>query len=123
MPRVRTSKTHPPPGFERIEPTLQEFEQKMRDGLRAFHAFFELALANAEPHEGKRKVEAVWPILKINHERTRYIYDLFYRKRELSREVYDFCLREGYADAGLIAKWKKVVACLPSSTDFGEVWL
>lgn len=33
---------------------------------------------------------------------------MFYQKKAITREVYDFALREGYADANLIAKWKKV---------------
>lgn len=65
-------------------------------------------IAENEPHEGKRVAESTWPIFRIHHQRSRYIYDLFYRQKEISRELYDFCLREGYADANLIAKWKKV---------------
>eukprot|EP00057_Strongylocentrotus_purpuratus_P026107 XP_011680581.1 PREDICTED: protein BUD31 homolog [Strongylocentrotus purpuratus] len=64
-------------------------------------------LAETEPHEGKRKVEALWPIFKIHHQKSRYIYDLFYRRKAISRELYDFCIKEGYADKNLIAKWKK----------------
>eukprot|EP01119_Soliformovum_irregulare_P001428 TRINITY_DN11137_c0_g1_i2.p1 TRINITY_DN11137_c0_g1~~TRINITY_DN11137_c0_g1_i2.p1 ORF type:complete len:147 (-),score=11.62 TRINITY_DN11137_c0_g1_i2:229-669(-) len=94
MPKVRTSKTKFPEGWDTIQPTLDEFAQKMRD-------------AENEPHEGKRVAESTWPIFRIHHQRTRYIYDLFYRHKEISRELYDFCLREGYADANLIAKWKK----------------
>ena len=59
------------------------------------------------PHEGKRKSESIWPILRIHHQRSRYIYEAFYKKHEISREVYDYCVREGHADANLIAKWRK----------------
>jgi bud site selection protein 31 len=38
---------------------------------------------------------------------SRYIFDLFYKKKEMSRELYDYCLREKWADETLIAKWKK----------------
>ena len=55
-----------------IEPTLEELEQKMRE-------------AETDSHEGKRKVEALWPIFKIHHQRSRYIYDLFYRRKAISR--------------------------------------
>ncbi|KAJ4456974.1 putative Protein BUD31 1 [Paratrimastix pyriformis] len=94
MPKVKTSRVRHPEGWERIEPTLLEFDQQMRD-------------ATSESHEGKRKAESLWPVFKITHQRTRYIYDLYYRKREISRELYEFCLEQGYADPGLIAKWKK----------------
>ena len=34
MPKIKTSRTKPPPkGWDLIEPTLREFERKMRDGL------------------------------------------------------------------------------------------
>lgn len=33
MPKVRRSKKAPPEGWELIEPTLDELEQKMREGL------------------------------------------------------------------------------------------
>ena len=53
------------------------------------------------------KAEMLWPIYKINHQRSRYIYELFYKKKEISRELYDYCLKENYADKNLLAKWKK----------------
>eukprot|EP00735_Rhodelphis_limneticus_P002891 TRINITY_DN13977_c0_g1::TRINITY_DN13977_c0_g1_i1::g.24276::m.24276 TRINITY_DN13977_c0_g1::TRINITY_DN13977_c0_g1_i1::g.24276 ORF type:complete len:171 (+),score=-3.63,sp/Q94DE2/BD31A_ORYSJ/65.07/5e-72,G10/PF01125.12/4.3e-63 TRINITY_DN13977_c0_g1_i1:72-515(+) len=94
MPKVRTSKVKTPPGFELVEPTLKELEMKMRE-------------AENESHEGKRRCETVWPVFRLHHQRSRYIYELFYKKKAISREVYDFCLKEKYADAALIAKWKK----------------
>lgn len=50
---------------------------------------------------------SIGPIFRITHERSRYIFDMW-QDRKISREVYDFCLREKHADAALIAKWKKV---------------
>ncbi|XP_062487043.1 protein BUD31 homolog, partial [Pezoporus occidentalis] len=63
--------------------------------------------AETEPHEGKRKVESLWPIFRIHHQKTRYIFDLFYKRKAISRELYEYCIKEGYADKNLIAKWKK----------------
>eukprot|EP01117_Protostelium_nocturnum_P010876 TRINITY_DN3924_c0_g1_i1.p1 TRINITY_DN3924_c0_g1~~TRINITY_DN3924_c0_g1_i1.p1 ORF type:complete len:147 (+),score=44.22 TRINITY_DN3924_c0_g1_i1:55-495(+) len=94
MPKVKTSKTKYPEGWDLIEPTLNDFAAKMKD-------------AENEPHEGKRVAEGVWQILRIHHQRSRYVYEMFYKKKEISRELYDFCLREDYADPNLIAKWKK----------------
>eukprot|EP01027_Heterolobosea_sp_BB2_P001318 GEZU01002017.1.p1 GENE.GEZU01002017.1~~GEZU01002017.1.p1 ORF type:complete len:147 (-),score=18.76 GEZU01002017.1:24-464(-) len=94
MPKVKTSKKKPPKGWELIEPTLMELEKKMRE-------------AENEPHEGKRKAESTWPIFQIHHQRSRYIYELYYKKKEITKELYDYCVREGYADSALIAKWKK----------------
>lgn len=36
MPKVRRSRKSPPEGWELIEPTLEELEQKMREGRLAF---------------------------------------------------------------------------------------
>lgn len=58
MPKVRRGKKPPPEGWELIEPTLEELEGKMRE-------------AETEDHEGKRKVEALWPIFKIHHQKSR----------------------------------------------------
>lgn len=41
--------------------------------------------AETEPHEGKRKVESLWPIFRIHHQKTRYIFDLFYKRKAISR--------------------------------------
>jgi len=35
MPKVKRSKKKPPEGWELIEPTLDELEQKMREGERS----------------------------------------------------------------------------------------
>ncbi len=49
-----------------------------------------LFLAETEPHEGKRRVEALWPIFKIHHQRSRYIFDLYYKRDAISRGIYIF---------------------------------
>ena len=97
MPPVRTaraSRKAPPEGFDDIEDTLLEFQNKMKDAENA-------------SHEGKKKYEMTWPIFQITHQRSRYIYDLYYEKEAISKQLYDYLLKNGYADAMLIAKWKK----------------
>ncbi|KAJ4991731.1 cell cycle control protein cwf14 [Stagonosporopsis vannaccii] len=97
MPPLRTaraSKKAPPDGFEDLEDTLLEFQNKMKDAENA-------------SHEGKKKYEMTWPIFQITHQRSRYIYDLYYEKEAISKQLYDYLLKNGYADAMLIAKWKK----------------
>lgn len=49
-----------------------------------------LFLAETEPHEGKRRVEALWPIFKIHHQRSRYIFDLYYKRDAISRGIHIF---------------------------------
>ncbi len=63
--------------------------------------------AESDAHDGRRKNEMLWAVFQIHHKRSRFVYDMFYRKKRISRELYDFCLQEKYADAALIAKWKK----------------
>uniref|UniRef100_A0A0E0MJN1 Protein BUD31 homolog n=1 Tax=Oryza punctata TaxID=4537 RepID=A0A0E0MJN1_ORYPU len=94
MPKIKTSGVKYPDGWELIEPTLSELQSKMRE-------------AENDPHDGRRKCEALWPIFKINHQRSRYLYDLYYNRKEISQELYEFCLDQGHADRNLIAKWKK----------------
>ena len=66
--------------------------------------------AENESHEGKRRVESQWPIFKLHHQRSRYVFDIYYKRKIISKELYEFLLEQGYADAALIAKWKKVRA-------------
>ncbi|OGM42427.1 cell cycle control protein Cwf14/Bud31 [Aspergillus bombycis] len=96
MPPIRTSRNRKPPpaGFDDIEDTLLEFSNKMKDAENA-------------PHDGKKKHEMLWPIFQITHQRSRYIYDLYYEKEAISKQLYDWLLKNNYADANLIAKWKK----------------
>jgi bud site selection protein 31 len=61
--------------------------------------------AETAPHEGKRKNESTWDIFRISHQRSRYIYDLYYNKEAISKDLYNWLLKNGYADANLIAKW------------------
>ncbi|CAJ0760954.1 16749_t:CDS:2, partial [Entrophospora sp. SA101] len=113
MPKIRHSRTKKPPqGFEDIEPVLLEFAQKMKD-------------AENEPHEGKRRVESLWPIFRLHHQRSRYIYDLYYKREAISKEIYDYCLKNdtnfGTTCICRVPKSKleegRVVECC-SSTDF-----
>ena len=59
MPKIRRNKKRPPAGWDEIEPMMDKFEEKMRE-------------AELAPHEGKRQVEILWPIVRIHHQRTRY---------------------------------------------------
>ncbi|KAK1074283.1 Component of the SF3b subcomplex of the U2 snRNP [Friedmanniomyces endolithicus] len=96
MPAIRSAKTRKPPpeGFDDIEDTLLEFSNKMKDAENA-------------SHEGRKKHEMQWPIFQITHQRSRYIYDMYYEKEAITKQLYDWLLKNGYADATLIAKWKK----------------
>ena len=97
MPKIRTvrNRNHQPPeGWDLIEPTIEELEAKMRE-------------AESETHEGKRRTESLWPIFKIHHQKSRYIYELYYKRQSISKELYEYCVKNRIADAALIAKKKK----------------
>ncbi|KAM9983382.1 hypothetical protein ACTFIY_000108 [Dictyostelium cf. discoideum] len=112
MPKIKTSKKKYPKGWDIISPTLDEFDIKMRE-------------VEANSYEGKRKNEVNWPIFRIHHQRSRYVYEKFYKNKEISRELYEFCLTEGYADKNLIAKWKKSgyerLCCLKCIQDLSHI--
>ena len=98
MPAIRSARTRKPPpaGFDDLEDTLLSFSNKMKD-------------AESASHEGKKRHEGLWPIFQISHQRSRYIYDLYYNRDPpaISKQLYDWLLKNGYADPNLIAKWKK----------------
>jgi bud site selection protein 31 len=70
MPKARTKNNPPPDGWELIESTLNDFDHRMRD-------------AEMESDLGKRKVETVWPIFRIHHQRSRYIYEMYSQRKEV----------------------------------------
>ena len=119
MPKIRTNRTKPPPeGFDEIEGILEDYTRKMRDGQACsptqstasgsltFDASPPVlsphrpptstlrATAESESHEGKRKTESLWPIMRITHTRSRYIYDLYYKREAISTELYDWLCKE-----------------------------
>lgn len=96
MPAIRhASKRKPPPeGFSDIEDDLLIFSNQMKD-------------AQNMPTDNIPKHQAQWPIFQISHKRSRYIYELYYEKEAISKQLYDWLLKNNYADAMLIAKWKK----------------
>ena len=94
MPKVKTKRLRYPEGWELVSDTLESLQQRMREAEQADTSKL-------------RKDELLWPIFRLHHQRTRYIYDMHYTRGEVSKEVLDFAIKQGYADAGLMAKWKK----------------
>uniref|UniRef100_A0A0A9WBP5 Protein BUD31 n=1 Tax=Lygus hesperus TaxID=30085 RepID=A0A0A9WBP5_LYGHE len=81
--------------------------------------------AEAEEEQYKTRAQVLWPILQIHHQRSRYIYDMYYSKKAISRDVYEYCLDKRIADANLISKWKKsgyenlcCLRCIQQDTSF-----
>jgi len=69
---------------------------------------YKYLVAENESHEGKRREQSLWPIFRLHHQRSRYIYDIYYKRNAISKELYDYCIKEKWADPNLIAKWRKV---------------
>jgi hypothetical protein len=69
-----------------IEEVVEDFEQQLKDAV-------------AEENEGKRKCEASWKIHRIHWEKNRFIYDLMYVRKVMSRELvsrgWDVSVRAG----------------------------
>jgi bud site selection protein 31 len=95
MPAIRhaSKRKAPPAGFSDIEDSLLIFANKMKD-------------AEAKPSTNIPKHQVHWPIFQISHQRSRYVWEL-YQQEKISKELYDWLLKNKYADAMLIAKWKK----------------
>ncbi|QOU21394.1 hypothetical protein BRETT_001116 [Brettanomyces bruxellensis] len=100
MPKVSRNhrykfKKEPPEGFSKIEHALNSFSEKMKE-------------AEKQTLEVNRpKYESTWKITMLNHQRSRYIFDLYYKRKLISRKLYDWLIANKFADKELIAKWKK----------------
>ncbi|KAI0486814.1 cell cycle control protein cwf14 [Xylaria cf. heliscus] len=97
MPAIRSHAARakkPPAGFDDIRDDLEVFGIKMKDAQNT-------STNNVPKHQ------AQWPIFQIAHQRSRYVYELYYEKEAISKQLYDWLLKNGYADPILIAKWKK----------------
>ena len=102
-----------PFGYSDVEPQLTEYKNKLK-------------VANAESHEGKRKNESLWQLHQLNHERSRYIFDL-QQNNLISKDLLNYLIKTSQCDPQLMAKWKKsgytnlcCLLCIQSS-DFDTV--
>ncbi|EFJ35569.1 hypothetical protein SELMODRAFT_79374 [Selaginella moellendorffii] len=83
-----------PEGWSQIEERLNSFETRMREVVN-------------NPIEDKRRCEDSWEISKINHQRSRYIFDLYHKEKTISRELYEFCVEYKLVDGSLMTHWKR----------------
>jgi bud site selection protein 31 len=82
-----------PEGWNMIEEVIEDFEQQMKDAV-------------ADEAEGKRKCEASWKIHRIHWEKNRFIYDLMYVRKVMSRELVSD-EKEGGEDRGVPRRWRQ----------------
>ncbi|KAJ6231259.1 protein bud31 [Anaeramoeba flamelloides] len=97
LARIRSRKFRkkpPPEGWEDIQEKILEFENEMREAER-------------ETKTNQRKNEMRWKIFQINHKRSRYVFNLYFKKKEISKKLYQFLIDQKFADKGLISYWRK----------------
>ncbi|ELP88367.1 hypothetical protein EIN_228300 [Entamoeba invadens IP1] len=82
-----------PAGKEKLIPKITEFEEQLR-------------VAQNDPMYGRRRNETTWDVIKNNYERSKFVYEQ-YTQQEISKELYDYCVKNDIIDGMLIAKWKK----------------
>ena len=71
--------------------------------------------AETDPHEGKRKAEGLWPIFRIHHQKSRYIFDLFYKRRAISRgltSLHNTCLMSLFTEIRGCLEVRGIWVCL-----------
>ncbi len=112
MSLAKVKRKQKPEGWDMIEGVLEQLDNKMRD---------------VESGGEKDVKQTTWEVFRIHHQRSRYVYEMYHKKKAISRELYDFCIREKVIDGNLIAKWKKdgyeQLCCLrciqPKDTNYG----
>lgn len=112
MPKAkRTTGRKPPAGWTNIEPTLETLDRRMRD-------------AETSTLPGK---ENGWNILRINHQRSRYVYDMYHKRKLISKKLYEYCLERGICDKSLAKYWSRngyerlcCVRCVAKDSSFGS---
>src|SRR4051794_15274341 len=76
MPAIRhaSKRKAPPEGFSDIEDDLLIFSNKMKDAENA-------------PTTSVPRHQVHWPIFQISHQRSRYVYELYYEKEAISKQL------------------------------------
>lgn len=79
---------HSPGGWELIEPTLGNLDQKMKE-------------VETEPHEERRQAESLQPPTSSGSRL--HPHAVSQKQKAVSRELREYCLKGGYADSSLRA--------------------
>lgn len=90
MPKIRSSKRGgpPPPGYDKVEPTLTKLQSKLKQ-------------IQSEPNQKSAKIH------QLNHQISRYVYSMYHQRHLIEKPLYDWLLKQKYVNQPLIAKWKK----------------
>lgn len=106
--KLKIKKTSPPPqGYDKIAPTILKYKQKLKTATTNNTTNTNASSSSTtDTFPPGTKPTSLWPIYKITHDVTRYVYDL-YQRDKISNELYTWLTLQDYVDALLIAKWKK----------------
>merc|ERR1711976_1024194 len=55
----------------------------------------------------KRNCESSWKIHRIHWEKNLFIFDLMYRRKIMSKNMFEWLIKENMADRTLIEKWRR----------------
>jgi len=92
--KLKILQKKPPKGWDLLEPTLEKFEEKMKEAID-------------DPQEGKRKAEATWMITRLHWEKNRFFFEMYHEEKNISKQLFEYLVRMKIADGPLIAKWRK----------------
>lgn len=93
----------PPEEFKNFQEKLNEFDIVLKQRIIEARE-----KAKEDKQKGLREgLREDSEIFKINNEKTRYIYDLYYVEKTMPKKVYQWILKEKLIDNVLLAKWKK----------------
>ncbi|CAD5182942.1 unnamed protein product [Musa acuminata subsp. malaccensis] len=59
------------------------------------------------PHYGNRKCKSTFVYFLFGSSKENYVYNLYHQRKEISKELHQFCLDQGHADHNLIVKGEK----------------
>lgn len=90
-----SNKKSPPEGYDKIQATLKKFQDKMK------------MLESEEFNPSRPKHELHWNIHRIDHQKSRYVYSLYYQRKLISQQLYLWLVKHKFVNGELIAKWRK----------------
>lgn len=94
--RLINAERDAPSGYDKLLPTLLEFERRLNE------------IHNEKTSKlSTRSSEKLWKIIQLNHERSHYIYKLFYKRKLITPELYKYLIKQKLGDVRLINRWRK----------------
>ena len=82
--------------------TPKMLHMRARSDMRSYGLYFRSVISVCHFH----RYRVSWLTISLSIG-SRYIFDLYYDKEAISKPLYEWLLKNGYADGNLIAKWKK----------------